>query len=40
MHGDVEQECLYQTVNFIILGVEVSLPGRGQTSYIVISVYE
>jgi hypothetical protein len=31
MHGDVEQEDLYEIVNFIILEVEVLPPEQGQT---------
>jgi hypothetical protein len=30
MDGNVEQEGVYQIVNFIILGVEVLLPGRAK----------
>jgi hypothetical protein len=31
MHGYVEQECVSKIVHFIIFGVEVLPPGRGQT---------
>jgi hypothetical protein len=33
MHGDVEQEVLYQSCEFIILGVAVLPPGEGKHVY-------